>query len=226
MTVVATVTRAGLARARDTAPAADLELRDVLTLPVELLAGMPRPTTLELRLTWLATAPDAPGRHTRVVFTTSQRAHAEASEQGAAAWAPAEYSALALAVAVGRVRPPATSGPMHGVSPEFGAWCVAKRERGLVVTERVAMGGADGLVTHHEVYRDVRVRSARGSSWQPQLVGRARREAATDGTPLQRTAPLTLGELLERVGAELVRVHLHLRAPRPDEVSAQELAAM
>ena len=229
---------AGHARAREEAGPLSLAEpslagRDVLALPVVLLAGMPRPTTLELRVTWRARDPDGtPVPSHPVVFTTSQAAHREATSQGVAAWAPAEYSALALAVELGRVRPPATSGPLEGVSPEFASWCVAKRDRGLVVTERIALGGAEGLAAHH----DVRVRGARGWSWQPQLVARAARPAgvvaaardgrASGGASGTGTAStLTFGELLEHLGAELVSVVVHER-PRAVEVSAEALAAM
>lgn len=174
-------------------------MRDVLALPVARLRGMPAATTLALRL---VAAPDV-----RVVFTTSARSFESALRIGAAPFAPDEYEAVALAVELERA-----------TADDVAAWCRAKLEQPRTITARGAMDGAEGVVPHYERFRDERV----GGRW------RSVRAGVTPRNDVQQHTTLTFGELLERIGAELVGCTVHSTTspdPRAREAGPEEGAA-
>lgn len=169
-------------------------MRDVLGLPVALLRAMSAATSLELRLA------AAPG--TRVVLTTSGSAYRSALESGAAAFAPDEYEAVALAVELEVAN-----------ASDVAAWSRAKLEQPLTITARVAMRGAEGLVPHFERFGEQRVRG----KWERTRLGTSPRAG------VQQRTTLTFGELLERIDAQLVNVTAHARpAPAPSVSRARE----
>ena len=172
-------------------------MRDVLDCPLVLLRAMPLATSLELRV------PGFGSPSGRVLWTTSGRAADAARAAGAAVWAPDEYEALALGVELERV-----------FVADLVRWCRRKTAPGaprLLVDAREVMGGAAGLVPYIERYEEVRV-------------GRGRPTMALAGkTPLehaQQRTPFTVGEVLARLGVELVRVEVHARAVKATAAAA------
>lgn len=166
-------------------------MRDVLDCPLVLLRAMPLATSLDLRVPGFG-SPSGPGR---VLWTTSGRAADAARTAGAAVFAPDEYEALALGVELERV-----------FVADLVRWCRRKTALGaprLLVDAREVMGGAAGLVPYIERYEEVRVGRGRPTM---ALAGKTPREHA------QQRTTLAVGDVLRRLGVELVRVEVHARA--------------
>ena len=180
-------------------------MRDVLECPLVLLRAMPLATSLELRV---------PGFEKRCTWTTSGRAADAAHAAGAAVWAPDEYEALALGVEIERV-----------LVGDVVRWCERKTTKGVarfLIDARVVMGGAAGLVPYVERYDEVRSGGRYGRSSRV-LVGKTARSREVGGVDALQRTTLTLGEVLARLGVELVEVQVHERA-RPKAATAMSQA--